>query len=310
MIDFIRELETYASQYDPQIKTDGCVWIKCPFHGGGHERTASCRINLQKGKYPIGYWYCYGCGKHGLWNDLAQAISGLSLMTEREVKDQKLLMTKLTPQQRAALYEEKECEDINFSSMIDWPIKDIWRGINGKLIHDIGGKLYYNKQTKLNQLFLPCYQNKELKGGIRCVLHREQGQKGYFNTAGPWVKKALFPYDYVKSIYKERGGFIALVEGPRDALNMLQYGFPALAILGSHNWSQFKTDLVLLLNPSKIIFAFDNDEAGNLALEQISPYFKGYQDVLQLQFKEGQDPGALTGEEVEKYYRKIKKLVS
>ena len=101
-----------------------------------------------------------------------------------------------------------------------------------------------------------------------------------------------------------------MVEGPRDALNMLQYGFPALAILGSHNWSQFKTDLVLLLNPSKIIFAFDNDEAGNLALEQISPYFKGYQDVLQLQFKEGQDPGALTGEEVEIFYRKIKKLVS
>lgn len=309
MIDFLRELQTYAYKYDPQLKSDNCCWMKCPFHGGGKERTPSFRINLQKGKYPIGYFYCYGCNKHGLWNDLAAVIPGLSLIEGEELKSQELLMTKLTPQQRSSLYSEDLQESIDFKSMVEWDEKEIWRKINGSLLYKIGGKKFYNKVTKMNQLFLPCYQNKKLRGGIRCVIDRQPGQKGYFNTSGPWVRKTLFPYDFVKEYYKERNKILALVEGPRDALNMIQYGFPALAILGAHNWSQLKADLVSLLNPNLLVFAFDSDEAGELAFENVQKSFEGFPNTLKLKFKEGQDPGDLTEEEVHKYYEKLKRMV-
>lgn len=309
MIDFLKEIQTYAYKYDPIMKNDGCIWLKCPFHGGGQERTASCRINLQKGKYPIGFFYCHGCHKHGLWNDLLPVIPGLSPIEGEELKRQELLLTRLTPQQIDSLYKQECLMGIDFNTCVDWNPKEEWRHIRGDLINKIGGKKFYNKATKLNQLFLPCSQNKIIKGGIRCVLDRKPGEKGYFNTPGPWVKNTLFPYDFVKKFYKERNKILALVEGPRDALNMIQYGFPALAILGSHNWSKLKHGLIELLNPSMLVLAFDNDEAGNSAFEAVAQDFEDFTDKVSLEFKEGQDPGELTGEEVEKYFNKIKKMV-
>ncbi len=35
-------------------------WAKCPFHGGGNERTPSCMLNLELGRY-----YCFGCHEAG-----------------------------------------------------------------------------------------------------------------------------------------------------------------------------------------------------------------------------------------------------
>ena len=308
MIDFQQELYTYAARYDPQIKGTSC-WIKCPFHGGGQERTPSCRINLEKGKYPIGFWYCYGCGKHGSWNDLAKAISGLTLMEEEEVRNQDLLTTKLTSAQVASLYGKEMEEQIDFKIMVDWNHKENWRGISGELLHKLGAKLFFNKQFKRNQIFLPAYQNGSLKGGIKGALQKEPNSPSYINTAGPWVKKTLFPYDFVKHMELSKE-FIAIVEGPRDALNLIQYGMPALAILGSKNWSELKYSLVNLLNPKLVVLALDNDEAGNSAFEIIYDSFKDSSETVRLQFREGGDPGELTKEQVEKYINKLKKFLN
>lgn len=303
MIDFLQELQTYADKYDPHTKGND-VWIKCPFHGGGQERTPSCRINLTKGKYPVGFWYCYGCGKHGSWNDLAQAIPGLTLMNSQEIKDQDLVMTKLSPAQIASLYGNEINEQVDFNMMVDWDKNTPWRGISGDLLYKLGSKLSCNKRTKDLQLFLPCYQNNELRGGINCRLQKVQGLVSYMNTAGPWVKKTLFPYDYVKKIYRKTN-VIALVEGPRDALNLIDNGFPALAILGSQNWSSMKENLVRVLDPKILVLAFDADEAGEHAYETVRESFKDLTNICKLQFKDGQDPGDLTRTEIRKYLRKV-----
>lgn len=306
MVDFIEELQRYT---DAEIKGND-AWIRCPFHGGGHERTPSCRINLIKGKYPAGFFYCYGCGKHGLWNDLAQVISGLTPLSDSEIKHQELIITKLTPQQRNSLLGYDENEMVDFSSMIDWNKNKIWRKINGNLLNEIGAKKFYNKSFNTNQIFLPCYQNGKLNGGIKGVLERLPGQHGYFNTAGPWVKKTLFPYDFTKKFMKSHGNIVALVEGPRDALNLLQGGYPALAILGSKNWSNVKRDLILMLDPDLIVLAFDNDEAGQSAFVTVQESFKDVTNMIKLDFKEGQDPGDLTLDEIHKYYKKSLNLVN
>lgn len=309
MIDFLREIQTYGAQFDPTVKGSD-VWIKCPFHGHGQERTPSCRINLVKGKYPAGFFYCYGCGKHGHWNDLIEGIPKLTPLDDEEIKHQETIITRLTPDQRASLLEEDTGEYIDFNSMINWNKNQIWRKINGKLLNSIGAKKFFNPKINTNQLFLPCYQNKKFRGGIKAVIERVPGQIGYFNTSGNWVKKSLFPYDYTKSIMKQAGNFVTLVEGPRDALNLLQGGIPALAILGSQNWSKDKLNLVYLLNPDLIVLAFDNDEAGNKATQKISNSFLDKSQLLQLQFKPGQDPGDLTIEEIHQYHKKILKYIT
>lgn len=309
-MDFLQELQQKAQRYDPIVKGADC-WIKCPFHGGGQERTQSCRINLTKNsKYPAGYFYCYGCGKFGNWNELAQGIPNLELLSDEEVKHQDLVIAKLTAAQKSALLGFDESEIVNFSTMVDWNPKKIWRKIDGQLLHDIGAKKFFNKSFQSNQIFLPAYQNNNLKGGIKAILERMAHETAYFNTSGPWVKKTLFPYDYVKKFMKTRGNIVALVEGPRDALNMIQNGFPALAILGSKNWSTFKANLTLLLDPSLIVLAFDADEAGESATASVLNTFTDKSNIIQLKFKDGQDPGALTKEEVEKYYQKCLKIVN
>lgn len=306
-MDFLQELQQKASFYEPKVKGTDC-WIKCPFHSKGQERTASCRINLVKtARYPAGFFYCYGCGVHGNWNDLAEKL-GLELLTEEEEAHQDLIITKLTPAEKSALLGTEEAEIMNFKAMVDWNPKKVWRKINGQLLRDLGAKKFYNKAFNYNQIFLPCYQHKELVGGIKAVLERVGNAPAYFNTAGPWVKRALFPYDFTRRFMLSHGNIVALVEGPRDALNLLQGGFPALAILGSKNWSTYKAELVTALDPDLIVLAFDNDNAGISATESVSESFKDYTNVIQLTFKEGQDPGDLTLEEIQKYYKKVLKL--
>lgn len=300
MIDFLQELQIHADQYDPKMKGND-VWIKCPFHSQGQERTPSCRINLQKGKYPIGFFYCYGCGKHGNWNDLAQIIPTLPLLDGQELKDQDLLMTRLTPAQRQSLYGEEIKSQIDFGMMVPWDRKKFWRKIDGRLISDLGGKQFCNKRNEI-QLFLPCYQNLELKGGIQCYLEKIPGRTSYINTSGPWVKKSLFPFDFTRKMMKKKK-ILALVEGPRDALNMIQYGFPALAILGSKNWSSLKSNLVRILNPKKLILAFDNDEAGQSAFNTVSKSFSDLTNLSKIEFESNQDPADLTKEQIQKLYK-------
>ncbi len=44
-------------------------WIKCPFHGGGNERTPSRKLNLERGSY-----YCFGCHEHGSMFDFVMKM--------------------------------------------------------------------------------------------------------------------------------------------------------------------------------------------------------------------------------------------
>ena len=46
--------------YIPVVSRSGRNWAKCPFHGGGNERTPSFAINDKDG-----FYHCFGCGESG-----------------------------------------------------------------------------------------------------------------------------------------------------------------------------------------------------------------------------------------------------
>ena len=69
-------------------------------------------------------------------------------------------------------------------------------------------------------------------------------------------------------------GNLFLVEGPRDALRLLQHGIPAIAILGANNWSKYRIELLQEAEPEKIFILFDNDKPGIVAARKIHSSIK------------------------------------
>lgn len=57
----------------------GSKWVKCPFHGGGNERTASCKLDDSKGTF-----YCFGCHESGDIFSLLMKKEGLDFSTSVE----------------------------------------------------------------------------------------------------------------------------------------------------------------------------------------------------------------------------------
>lgn len=50
----------------------GSKWVKCPFHGGGNEKTASCKLDDDRGTF-----YCFGCHESGDIFSLVMKKEGL-----------------------------------------------------------------------------------------------------------------------------------------------------------------------------------------------------------------------------------------
>ena len=255
---------------------DTHVMLRCPVHKGGEERTASFRVNLAP-NYPIGSGRCWACtAKAANWNELA------ALLRLRPI-DLHLLVPEVNNISEAdhnALFGTDAGTGLDMSNMLPWASTENWRGISGRLLTKIGGQIYHSAVVQDTQLYLPCMVNQLHVGGISAKIAVSSDYKGpkYFNTAGTWTKTyGLYPFDWVRRTNKTRT--VVLGEGPRDALNPLQYGIPCCSILGALNWSAAKIDLLLSMSPKLIILALDNDEAGHKATKVIYDSLKQFVKV-------------------------------
>ncbi len=66
--------------YAPVELKGGSKWVKCPFHGGGNERTASCKIDDERGTF-----YCFGCHESGDIFSLVMKKEGLDFSSAVEL---------------------------------------------------------------------------------------------------------------------------------------------------------------------------------------------------------------------------------
>lgn len=270
-----------------------CQWHKVD--GGGREKTPSFIVNLQNnGRYRAGSGRCFGCGKfikkfeaiidpskEGLDTSLGDDVDEYAEPLYNESVDR--------------ILSDEDEEGIVLPNALPWLRHEDWRSVTGQLMHLISAKQIYEEQYEKIMAYLPCMVNEEHVGGIKANLVK-QGKLNYINLPGDWVKeKGLFPYDFVvKYLNKYKLKTIVLVEGPRDALRSLQQGIPALAILGSQNWSENKAELIINLGVERIITAMDPDVAGNKATNAVFESFTGEIDIYNFRFdKYGKniDPG-------------------
>jgi 5S rRNA maturation endonuclease (ribonuclease M5) len=235
------------------------AWLRCPIHSGGNECTPSFKISLE-GPY-VGSHYCFGCGASGGWRNTVQVLGfpsaarftvngALAIETFSEKEIAALTGKRIEPEARRADYREP------------WPLFQEWRGIPGSVIDAVGGTMVFGGEGREPILRLPAMVRGYETGFIDCILNPKAGQRlKYLNSDATdgWSKDILFPFDYVKSLHPK---VVALVEGPRDALQCISLGLPALATLGSSSWSDKCVRLILSLAPQVLILLLDPDEAG------------------------------------------------
>jgi 5S rRNA maturation endonuclease (ribonuclease M5) len=299
ILDALKALPT-----DRAIEDRGSsIWLKCPIHAGGNEKTASFKISLDP-PYS-GFHYCFGCGIKGNFKRTLQILglstSGKLLLDERPI-------ISFSEKEEASLFGKTTSKPTKLQAFREpWPRLQAWRGIPGKLVSDVGGCMIIGGDGREPMLRLPVVVRNKERGYIDCKIRPDKDERfKYINSPGKWTGDSLYPYDFVRSLDPD---YVAIVEGPRDALVSIRNGLPALATLGSTSWNAKCVNLILALSVRAIILMPDPDAAGEKLMERVyadlSPYIHVIPIKLPSKIVDGRrvkvvDPGDLSRAKLQK----------
>lgn len=252
----------------------GLHWLRCPWHGGGKERTPSLTVNSDPRSKRFWAFHCFACKQHGKWPELAAKLrcdpidegrgdsaafyddAAIELFTDADAK-------------RLLGVDNSKHVPTGFA----WPEHTCWRNIDGVVVLAAGGLLYidrfYSKAAdgyvQEERLFLPLVEYGELQGGVRCNIKPKEGGN-YYNTPSLQSSKYFLFTDLAQQMLEgapKGRRVLTISEGPRDALNCAQLGYASLCNLGALNsWSTEKVNFILRLDPDVVILMMDGDQPG------------------------------------------------
>lgn len=257
------------------------IWFCCPFHG---ESTASCKVNtVSDSKSVFGWYYCFGCRATGPWNKLALKM-GLQKFDPSDVNAidgfTPKLGSKFNKIKNSLLGSNQSDEDwAQFDELIErnrlFDISIDWREIKKDTLVKMGCRRLIDKRNGDSYLIIPVSVNGVVQGLVRARWIPEEGKLNYINSSvgvtSRWASRGgLLGFDYAISLPAfKKYRIIFIVEGPRDAMRLLELGIPAVSIIGSKNWSKAKKELLLTCEPDLVCSLFDNDDAGRQAGRQV-----------------------------------------
>jgi DNA primase len=270
------------------------LMVMCPFHPD--RATPSCGVRIVS--EGLGIFSCLGCGEKGPWNKFAKK-AGL---------EQLKFSDKFTHVETDIVCEEtdrlllgkvltlKHClQELKVPEAQPWP-KDVnWRSFSGKLVHRVGGMIAQDLYNQSVYVVFPVYVLGELRGAVKAVYTRsnKDGDLNYISMRGNWVKShGLLFYHVAKYLIEKHDyDFVIIVEGPRDALRLLNNGIPAIAILGAQAVSKTKARLLSVL-PINIVYVMsDGDTGGDKMWENFKNFLRIYHPAKRLLLPEDVDPG-------------------
>ncbi len=290
----LRHVQAELRSYHGEKRESGeYTFVLCPYHS---EKTPSGQIFHGPQTRLPGYFLCRGCGEKGSWNKIAPVL-GLKPFTKQKPEDAYSVPL-------AKVVTEESKEKLKYR---DLPRKKVWREIKTNFLIDKIKARYVYKWNEDYQrwgqkhIWLPVHVGGDLKGYIRARLKKDPEGKwpSYYNKKGGWSKRTgLFPFDpAIRLMKKLRSTTMVLVEGPRDALRLLSYGIPCMAILGTTSWTMFKPELLELHGVERVIVMMDGDDAGIAASELVMPDLKKLLQVKRVRL------WALKGSPYRKYAR-------
>jgi 5S rRNA maturation endonuclease (ribonuclease M5) len=294
-VAFAQAIERELGKLPSTKKERTHTWVSCPFRA---ERTPSGKVNHDPTSPYLGRYFCFGCGAKASWQEFAEKVN-LSPLNGEEFHTDK------APQFFAEFYQRtllaQDDEPVEYTSFDDdvkeLPVTDEnaerlglkgneWRDFSLDFLRKILPTIRFRRRLlKVGEDFestwfirLPTVVNGIERGYSDAYLYKpkEKSTPSYRNKKGSWTKTfGLFPFDSAISLMARRDiKTMVLVEGQRDALRLIRYGIPAVAILGTNSWSELKIRLLELAGVERIILCMDGDIAGRDATKTLKPTLK------------------------------------
>ena len=279
-------IQQELAKYSPHLKISGNnAVILCPFHS---ERTPSCSVSLG-GNVPPGVFHCWGCGAKGTWSVLARqlGLSGIGVPTNDDVHSINVhaiqsRLDGLLDEGNGNDYMEQDWSwDELMPVLKDQPLHTPvlnWRNNDGKhsikmqFLVKFGCKRFLDPRSGEAFLVIPGNINGMTQFLVLARLNRRQNAKGWKRAKYLSSKKGIGLIGLDEAIKLKRfkkDRILFLVEGPRDALSLLQTGIPACATVGTNTWDKRRQDAIASVDPERICLLFDNDDAGRDASQKI-----------------------------------------
>lgn len=291
------ELNRSGTDYLPSGRSN--FKLNCPFpHPKGSDAGMNLEI-MKDGRKA----HCWVCNWSGSWNKLAAAM-GLTpfgqdvdpnTFTDRGLKNN--LFERLGQEFSLLVEEDARSGKLPYG-YAPWD-RGAWRGFSSDFLASFPSYFWKQRITSdsgeiqsVDRILWPYYQYDRLVGWCGRRLDKSK-EKKYFRAPWCYARNVLFPFDYIRRTHADLG-YVVLVEGEVDALRLISYGIPTLAILGSNSWSDYKIDLLLSLEPSRVFILLDPDGAGQKAADYIESQIKDHFDLVKkIRIAGDDDPGSL-----------------
>jgi len=252
----------------------------------GHDlKTPSLSISKKTGRF-----HCFGCGIGGpSWNVLAGLIGAAPIGEDEGPDPFRILNDDL---------EQRIKKAQPTTASLPWdldPWVGGWRKVSARTMKKVKASSWYDDKMRCYCAMLPIYMYKELQGWVARRLDKKKERK-YKNNYGLDVRYWFYPFDVVARMKTK---VVVLVEGPYDALRLIDNGIPALAVLGSGNYSPESRVHLINLQVKKVVVATDGDAAGDKCRLEITPSLEEFFKVEQFYCRLKSDPGKFKPRELE-----------
>lgn len=296
--------ELGALNYHPH--GDKRILIHCPFH---NDSNPSLVIPLNHQKYHPGQFKCFSCGTKGSWNKLAERLR------LKKWEDN----SKIYYDNSSSQYEEEDAfRDLMFEAkrignetadtrklngIEELPLDFSWRGVDRDFWVENDFSYYYDKRKDEFYLYMPVTMNGEYLGYTLAAMSPSEKNPKY-QTFAP-TEKALLMYDSLIS-----NSTIIIVEGHFDSWRLKYFGFNVCAMIGTENWSDYKTNAILAKCPKRVIVMTDGDQAGYKAGEKLSGILNEYVETFWYKFPIYEKPHSIDpGNMGDIYIEDLKKYI-
>jgi 5S rRNA maturation endonuclease (ribonuclease M5) len=260
--------ELAALNYSPT--SDKRIKIHCPFHS---DSNPSLNVALAHPRLPPGSFKCFSCGEKGGWNKLAERLK-LKLHDED--------MSQYYDKSKG--YEDDPFKDLGLELKVtgneqiyirdgieDLPEDFSWRGLPRQFWVDLNCAYYWDFKRDLFYIYMPMTMFGNQIGYTIAAVDpkpRTPEEKIAKYQTFAQTEQAILLYDQLIPM-----STIVIVEGHFDAWRMKAFGFNVCAMIGTENWSKYKTAAILAKMPKRIILCLDGDEAGYKAGDMLNQIF-------------------------------------
>lgn len=277
-----------------EIQNKG-TWLRvtCPFHKDGQEAHPSCSIFIDYNSSSVipGTYHCFTCDAKGQLYQLVAFVLGIS---DEEGKD--WLVSNF-----GNLYYEDNLDFPKWDltnkekevKYLDESILEQFKWYHPYLAKrnislETAKKFSIGFNLAKNTITFPVWDE---KNNLVMITERSIFNKSFFIPEG--IEKPVYLLNFV---LKEKPNFVIVTEGQFNALSCWEYGYPAVALLGSGT-TDYQLNILKKSGINNFVLMYDNDNAGIKGANRFIKNIGKDKFVINITMPVGKDVNDLTKEE-------------